>query len=73
MNLTRERAKKWKDNEIIFHPIGVIHSDHTEHDNTPIQGVFYKNNISMGGLNLVDEFFNTRGSAGMLSGPDTLL
>ena len=40
MNVTREHATKWKDAEIIFRPIGIIHSEHTEHDNTPIQGIF---------------------------------
>jgi tRNA-Thr(GGU) m(6)t(6)A37 methyltransferase TsaA len=52
MNLTREHAKKWKNAEIMFHPIGIIHSEHTEHDNTPIQGIFYP---SVGYIELFEE------------------
>jgi len=52
MNIPREHAEKWKNVEIIFHPIGVIHSEHTEHDNTPIQGIF---NPSVGYIEVFEE------------------
>lgn len=52
MTLSPEHAKKWKNAEIIFHPIGVIHSDFTEQDNTPIQGIF---NPSIGYIELFEE------------------
>lgn len=52
MNLTREHAEKWRNAEIIFHPIGIIHSEHTEHDNTPIQGIF---NPSVGYIEVFEE------------------
>jgi len=52
MKLTGEYAKKWRNAEITFHPVGVIHSEHTEHDNTPIQGVF---NPSIGYIEVFEE------------------
>ena len=52
MTLSPEHAKKWKNADIIFHPIGVIHSDFTEQDNTPIQGIF---NPSIGYIELFEE------------------
>jgi len=52
MNLTRKHAEKWRNAEIIFHPIGVIHSEHTEHENTPIQGIF---NPSVGYIEIFEE------------------
>jgi tRNA (adenine37-N6)-methyltransferase len=53
MNLSQEHAKKWKDTDIVFHPIGVIHSEHKEHENTPIQGIF---NPSIGYIEICDEY-----------------
>jgi tRNA-Thr(GGU) m(6)t(6)A37 methyltransferase TsaA len=53
MDLTREHATKWKNTGITFHPIGVIHSEHTEHDNTPIQGIF---NPSIGYIEVFEEY-----------------
>lgn len=53
MSLSKEYGVKWKDTDIIFHPIGIIHSDHTEHENTPIQGIF---NPSVGYIEVFDEF-----------------
>lgn len=52
MNLSREHANKWRNADITFHPIGVIHSEHTEHDNTPIQGIF---NPSVGYIEVFEE------------------
>ena len=52
MKLTDTYAKKWRNADIIFHPVGVIHSDHTEHDNTPIQGIF---NPSVGYIEVFEE------------------
>ncbi|PWR69729.1 tRNA (N6-threonylcarbamoyladenosine(37)-N6)-methyltransferase TrmO [Methanospirillum lacunae] len=52
MNLSREHANKWRNADITFHPIGVIHSEHTEHDNTPIQGIF---NPSVGYVEVFEE------------------
>lgn len=56
MNLTQEHSNQWKHAEIVLHPIGVIHSEHTEHDDTPIQGIF---NPSIGFIELFEE--NTPG------------
>ncbi len=53
MNLTQKHREQWKDAPIIFHPIGIIHSEHTEHENTPIQGIF---NPSVGYIELFEEF-----------------
>jgi tRNA-Thr(GGU) m(6)t(6)A37 methyltransferase TsaA len=53
MNFLQEHTQKWKNKEISFNPIGVIHSDHTEHDNTPIQGIF---NPSIGYIEVFEEF-----------------
>jgi len=39
--------------DIIFKPIGIIHSEHTEHENTPIQGIF---NPSRGQVEVFEEF-----------------
>jgi tRNA-Thr(GGU) m(6)t(6)A37 methyltransferase TsaA len=40
MKISHDHGVQWKDRDIIFHPIGIIHSEHTEHENTPIQGIF---------------------------------
>lgn len=39
--------------EIIFHPIGVIHTEFTEQENTPIQGIF---NNAEGSVELLPEY-----------------
>lgn len=39
--------------EIIFHPIGVIHTEFTEQENTPIQGIF---NNAEGTVELLPEY-----------------
>ena len=40
MGLSKEHGERWKNRDILFHPIGIIHSEHTKHENTPIQGIF---------------------------------
>ena len=40
MKMSKEHSERWHNNEISFCPIGVIHSPHTEQENTPIQGIF---------------------------------
>jgi len=40
MTLKKEHAERWRNSDILFHPVGIVHSEHTEHDNTPIQGIF---------------------------------
>ncbi len=40
MQVSPGHKERWMNADITFHPIGVIHSDHTDHDNTPIQGIF---------------------------------
>ncbi len=39
--------------QIIYHPIGIIHSEHTEQENTPIQGIF---NPSKGFIELFSDY-----------------
>jgi len=39
--------------EIVYTPIGIIHSEHIEHENTPIQGIF---NPSVGTIELFPEY-----------------
>jgi hypothetical protein len=34
---TKEKVKKM---QFIYRPIGIIYSEHTEQENTPIQGIF---------------------------------
>lgn len=53
MNLSDIHAKNWHNQKIIFQPIGVIHSEHHEQENTPIQGVF---NPSVGFVEVFPEF-----------------
>jgi tRNA-Thr(GGU) m(6)t(6)A37 methyltransferase TsaA len=53
MKLSVEHSKYWHNKEIIYHPIGVIHSEHHEQENTPIQGIF---NPSVGYVELFPEF-----------------
>ena len=43
---------EWKGKEIVYTPIGVIHSEHTIQENTPIQGIF---NPSVGEIELYPE------------------
>lgn len=52
MIFSDEHTKKWKNSDIIFRPIGIIHSEHTEQENTPIQGIF---NPSVGYIEVFDE------------------
>ena len=51
--ISRDQTEKWRDTHISLQPVGVIHSDHTEQDNTPIQGVF---NPSIGHIEIFDEY-----------------
>ena len=53
MKLSDEHANGWRNKEIIYHPIGVIHSEHHEQENTPIQGVF---NPSVGYVEVFPEY-----------------
>jgi len=53
MKLSGGHAEYWKNKEIIYRPVGVIHSGHTEHENTPIQGIF---NPSVGYVEVFPEF-----------------
>ena len=53
MKIAKEHGKRWKDKDILFHPIGIIHSEHTEHDDTPIQGIF---NPSKGYVEVFPEY-----------------
>lgn len=39
--------------EIVYKPIGIIHSDHIEHENTPIQSVF---NAAIGEVEVFPEY-----------------
>jgi len=39
--------------EIVYTPIGIIHSEHIEHEKTPIQGIF---NPSVGTIELFPEY-----------------
>lgn len=45
--------KKVKEMEICYRPIGVIHSEHTVQEDTPIQGIF---NPSKGYIEVFDEY-----------------
>jgi len=53
MNISCEHANIWKESEILLRPVGVIHSEHTIQDNTPIQGIF---NPSIGYIEIFDEY-----------------
>ena len=53
MKLSDDHTKCWHNKEIIYHPIGVIHSEHHEQENTPIQGVF---NPSVGYVEVFSEY-----------------
>lgn len=53
MKLTNAHRDKWENKDIIYHPIGVIHSGHTTHENTPIQGIF---NPAIGYVEVFPEF-----------------
>jgi tRNA-Thr(GGU) m(6)t(6)A37 methyltransferase TsaA len=53
MKLSGEHGEYWKNKEIIYHPVGIIHSGHTEQENTPIQGIF---NPSVGYVEVFPEF-----------------
>ena len=48
-----EKLSAWKGKDIVYHPIGIVRSEHTIQDNTPIQGVF---NDSVGEIVLYDEY-----------------
>ena len=48
-----EKLAEWKGKDIVYHPIGIVRSEHTIQDNTPIQGVF---NDSVGEIVLYDEY-----------------
>jgi tRNA-Thr(GGU) m(6)t(6)A37 methyltransferase TsaA len=50
---SKEKSEKIKQMEFVYTPIGVIHSEHTEHENTPIQGIF---NPSVGSIELFPEY-----------------
>jgi len=50
---TEDIVNYWKGREIVYRPIGVIHSEHTEQENTPIQGIF---NPSVGEIELYPEY-----------------
>ena len=51
--MNKKHAECWHNKEIIFHPVGVIPSEHHEPENTPIQGVF---NPSIGYVEIFPEF-----------------
>lgn len=53
MKCSDNHAKLWHDKEIVFRPIGVIHSEHHEKEHTPIQGIF---NPSVGYVEIFPEF-----------------
>jgi tRNA-Thr(GGU) m(6)t(6)A37 methyltransferase TsaA len=53
MEQQKGNTTRWKGADIVYHPIGVIHSDHTEHEHTPIQGIF---NPSPGYVEIFDEY-----------------
>lgn len=46
-------VKRIKDMEVLYRPVGVVHSEHTIQDDTPIQGVFNK---SVGTVEVFPEF-----------------
>lgn len=43
----------WHNEQIVFQPIGIIHSEHTSQEDTPIQGVFCS---SPGWIEIYDEY-----------------
>lgn len=51
--ISHDHGERWKNREIVFHPIGIIHSEHTDHDTTPIQGIF---NPSRGYVEVFPEY-----------------
>lgn len=53
MTIAPDNGERWKNREIVFHPIGIIHSEHTDHDTTPIQGIF---NPSRGSVEVFPEY-----------------
>ena len=53
MKLSDKLGKRWERGDITYAPIGIIHSDHTEHEHTPIQGIF---NPSVGYVEVFPEF-----------------
>ncbi len=53
MDISGEHTQNWRNKEIVFHPIGVIHSEHHKQEDTPIQGVF---NPSIGNVEIFAEF-----------------
>ena len=53
MKISKDHEVRWKNRDILFHPIGIIHSEHTEHENTPIQGIF---NPSRGYIEVFPEY-----------------
>ncbi len=44
---------EWKDKSIVYKPIGIIHSEHTIQEDTPIQGIF---NTSIGEIEVYPEY-----------------
>jgi tRNA-Thr(GGU) m(6)t(6)A37 methyltransferase TsaA len=48
-----EQGERWKNREIVFRPIGIIHSEFTDQDTTPIQSVF---NPSRGYIEVFPEY-----------------
>ncbi|HOP67463.1 MAG TPA: tRNA (N6-threonylcarbamoyladenosine(37)-N6)-methyltransferase TrmO [Methanoregulaceae archaeon] len=53
MKLSDKLGKRWEKGDITYSPIGIIHSDHTDHEHTPIQGIF---NPSIGYVEVFPEF-----------------
>jgi len=39
MKILKEHAEWWKNHDIQFQPIGVIHSEHTEQDTAMVPGI----------------------------------
>lgn len=50
---SEDKLNEWKGKDIVYHPIGIIHSEHTDQENTPIQGIF---NPSEGEIELYPEY-----------------
>ena len=50
---SEDSVNEWQGKEIVYTPIGVIHSEHTIQENTPIQGIF---NPSVGEVELYPEY-----------------
>jgi tRNA-Thr(GGU) m(6)t(6)A37 methyltransferase TsaA len=40
MEISDKYRENWKNRKITYRPIGIIYSEHTEHENTPVQGIF---------------------------------